>query len=796
MPATPQWKAARNGLVPTNQSATAHADHINQHLVSHNVVPVYKGALKLTPTFSVSLFVNTTQSENEFNDYSQQFTVPGGFTALGRIAVPVRVVGGGADFTVSLVPDDGTGKPNLGTVLAQTRVPASWSAALSAQNGLPSAGPLATADLNPTLATNFISTSPWLGPAGDATGVALNPTVTTSGNFILMLGGATSASVPYVNTAQFLGGFNVASALAQPPLPQATQYGGAAATTNAVVYAGGVTTGSTIVSNVWAASWSPTGGQVGTWSAQAALPALVSSPAMVSFNNTVYVIGGDNGTNSLSTVYRSTVNNGQVGAWVTEVSLPKALQRPMAAVVGNWIVVTGGMATYATPSSASNSTYYTNINADGSLGQQWLTGPNLPVAVFSNFVNWDIVATDSAVVVVGGINSSNAAIGTVQTLAVGVEGPADQWWQASNWRKSASMPITAFMDTNGFWNVFDVDIQHSLIGFVQFLPIHMMSVPLQASLTPGNNYHVVIQMYNDPNDGTNFINLNLSFGAGYADALKRGRGTNGAWSAIFSGDCIPILFYDQSTTGKLWHTWEDITNTGNNPTSNVAVRTTTLVSKQFSLANGFCENTFVSNDPMNANPTFTTGVSSWTPAGCTFTQSNAQTHGGFPFSGLMTPNGVATEPSVTSEQVEYLQPPFSILMGRAHTVVVSGWFYSPTGWATGLSLKASWYDSSGALITTTTGTTTALTAATWTNLSARINTPRYVQTGGGQVSPTTATFVAITISEPGTPAAANTVFFSNVTLTLDYSCTPSVSSVSQISYNNGAWPPTGVVKLY
>ena len=47
-------------------------------------------------------------------------------------------------------------------------------------------------------------------------------------------------------------------------------------------------------------------------------------------------------------------------------------------------------------------------------------------------------------------------------------------------------------------------------------------------------------------------------------------------------------------------------------------------------------------------------------------------------------------------------------------ISASAWFYSPAGWASGAQVDIAWYNSSQVLLTTTTGTVTALPAAAWT----------------------------------------------------------------------------------
>jgi hypothetical protein len=144
----------------------------------------------------------------------------------------------------------------------------------------------------------------------------------------------------------------------------------------------------------------------------------------------------------------------------------------------------------------------------------------------------------------------------------------------------------------------------------------------------------------------------------------------------------------------------------------------------------------------------------------------------------MTPSGVDATVNVTSELIPItaVHPVFS----SAQWYMANGWFYSPTGWAN-MSLSVDWYDRNSTYITTT-NSTVSIAAATWVNLVAAYKPP------------TGASFASINVIEGSTPAAGNTLYFSNVTLTLTNELTTAIAPVAQIVYAN-LCEPTSVVQL-
>lgn len=100
---------------------------------------------------------------------------------------------------------------------------------------------------------------------------------------------------------------------------------------------------------------------------------------------------------------------------------------------------------------------------------------------------------------------------------------------------------------------------------------------------------------------------------------------------------------------------------------------------------------------------------------------------------LMIPDGVTAGVGAISEKCAV--PAGAALTGSAR-------LYCPAGYATGARAQVNWYDSSGGLISTTSGSTVALPAGTWTAVTVSGTAP-----GGARQA-------ALVISFAGTPAAS------------------------------------------
>lgn len=772
----PTWSAAENGF-PTNLEAVDFSTQLNQLLGSHGVTPVYSG----TQIVTAGALTTTTGSDFFWidasiaggvgllttHDVTWPFTMPGGSTTIGRIQAAMRPIGNGADVQVTLYPDSG-GLPNLSSPLVSTVVPASAISNLGASNGLPSAGPMAVAAYN-VLQTGSYINAPWGTASSSAAGLLTTTATAAFGQYLLMIGGTdsnTGSSVANVFTVA-LSATGPAAAVPQPPLPQGLFGAGVTASADTVVVCGGFT-GSAMVNSVYTATWDSNTGIISAWSAQANLPTALDLACVEIWNDsTVYVIGGNTATgvgSPTATVNYATISNGQIQSWKTGPSLPSAMFAAGSAIVGNILIVAGGFT--SSTSAGLTGTYWSVINPDGSLGG-WQTGPSLPVGVGG--INDSMFATDSGVFIMGGASVNGAPptfTKTLQSLSITASGLGT--WQQQQFNGAVlNLPTGGFSNGDGTYTMISFGLVSGGFSNTQILhTVPMVPIPLPVTgLTAGNTYHIMFHQIGG--DSNNYVQLGEVL-ASSSEWLYKDRYSNGPGAARL-GLALLINIYDKTGGGRIIHTWED-PNGANSSAPNLATRTSTLVYDYRGRLLGECEGTQQPQNPMNKNPTFTSGISPWTVSGGTFVQSNVQTHGGFPFSGLLTPNGVSTQAAAFSEQIPAVG-------GNWYTA--NAWLYSTTGYGSVL-LALNWFDANNTFIFNH-FIQTSLVANTWTQI-----------TFSSQAFPGTA-FLNISPAETGTPPASALLYVSNCMV---YPADPNtLASVGEISYGSGLWPPTGVIQL-
>lgn len=548
----PSWQAARAGM-PGDSNATNHATQISQFLATHGVTPVYAGNQIVTPLG----YCGPSNPINWVNlgtfDMDQPFAMPAGATAIGRVTLPLTPVGAGADVTVSLCADSG-GSP--GTAITSTRIPASWLTQLAAAGGLSAAGPLGTA-LSNSVVFGPVTNTAWSQPAVSANGSGTYACPVTSGSYTILLGGwdsTANAAATTVATIQYQGGQAVSGPVPQPPLPKGAWFAMAAATASTVIFAGGIN-GLANLANVWTASWDPDTGSISAWTAQTALPNPVINGGMATWGDFVYVVGGNTANTSASatagTWYASAVN-GQIQSWLPGPSLPAAITNPYVAVVGNWLIAAGGLNSSGT---ALTGCYYTAINADGSPGP-WKAGPSLPVQGYAFSPGWNLMAADSAMVIVSGPQTSSSSVSSyTQALTVSADGPALTWRQEyANVSVLGEFQMAYYQSGNpGEWMTFALHLTNYDATAMDPMPV--ISVPLPASgLTAGATYHLVL--HQDGGDLNDYV-LTPLLPNGEAMAAQTRPATGGAWTPQPSVYSMLAGVWDQAPAGSLLHLQED-----------------------------------------------------------------------------------------------------------------------------------------------------------------------------------------------------------------------------------------------
>lgn len=145
---------------------------------------------------------------------------------------------------------------------------------------------------------------------------------------------------------------------------------------------------------------------------------------------------------------------------------------------------------------------------------------------------------------------------------------------------------------------------------------------------------------------------------------------------------------------------------------------------------------------LNANTGFETDLSSWTGNTGTIARVNTQAHSGS-WSMQLTPNGTSPSPRAESERC-------AVTAGKPYRA--QGWLRCVTSRT--VALNVNWYDASLVYMSTSTNTV-AVTANTWTFVSATFN------------APAGAAFGQLAATVPSTPPASDVLFVDDVALQQD-----------------------------
>ena len=757
-------------------NATQSAAHVNQLLGAHPGQTIYNGAGINTPLHGGQNFTWFNPGQN--TDVSQAFTMSG--TTIGRVQVPLLPVDNGGDVLVTLCPNS-SGSPNINAPIASTRVPAAYLTQVAATTGLTQGGPLATEVNNQTFLTGGLATPSYAPPAIDGGGVSPFSAYTSDSGYLITVGGrqtgGSGLSLPNVATTLYAGGSTINPPVPQPSLPVGLELATPVVCNGSLVVLGGFAAANG--STVYTASWNNATGTVGSWSLQTPLPQVTNKAGGAASGQFVYCVGGITGTSpevNTAAVWMNTVTNGQVGGtWTGLNSLPVAIAAPFSCVINGWLFCIGG------DDNAFNtltSTYYTQIQSDGSIGP-WQTGPVMPTEADAGNVGFNFTVAGDYIICIGGDIAQ-----PVMTLAVTANGPAS-YWRQSDWVNPTgfqSFTVTTVDNGDGSFGVMALQPSGSsvLASTTTMTPVPMISVPLYATgLTNTGTYHIVVQSV-ESESASDYTQIGLIDSAGTgvtpaytASALKSNR-WSGSWSTIASGTCMPMQVYDASIKGRPIHTWREP-----DPQFNVAQNWSSLLYNNMGLMYGAAEMTQQTNVALNANPNFTTGVTPWVAVNASLVQSNAQTHGGFPFSGLLTPVG--------GNQLAYADSGFFPLpqtqYGAAQWVYVTGWFYSPNG-SSHFALQVNWFDSSSNYVQTSSHGTTTLPAATWTQVTQRFQVPANV------------TFGSINPSLSNFPLVTDTLFINNCYAVMTPETVPTLTGVYEVNYSTTAPNvPMGVTQL-
>jgi N-acetylneuraminic acid mutarotase len=148
--------------------------------------------------------------------------------------------------------------------------------------------------------------------------------------------------------------------------------GAASLVTKNYIYILGGNNTRTALNIIQRASFDANGDLSSTWSNVGTLPDSISSMGYVATKSRFYLIGGNNNSRYLSSVYSVPINpDGSLGDFRTETPLPVTREYPVCFVIKDKLYVVGG--------SNSNTVYKATVNKDGTLGS-WTRLSDFPVS--------------------------------------------------------------------------------------------------------------------------------------------------------------------------------------------------------------------------------------------------------------------------------------------------------------------------------------------------------------------------------------------------------------------------------
>lgn len=253
-------------------------------------------------------------------------------------------------------------------------------------------------------------------PVAPLPALLANRDAVVQGDYLYMVGGKNTSEKPsaevYTTQMQTDGSLAAWTSTTRLPTPVYLQ---ATVATQSHIYVIGGWDGSQTRSEVWRAAF--TTGGVGAWEKISNYPNALDLHAAVLINNRIYVVGGWSGTAGLRKVYYAEVQPDGLGEWTAAPDLPIKLFRHSVATYNNVLYVTGGY----DENNAHASVYYAKVNLDGSLSP-WQQTTALPNTRYYHAT----VVHDGRLVVLGGKNDSTE-YNSVYAAAITASGALEAW---------------------------------------------------------------------------------------------------------------------------------------------------------------------------------------------------------------------------------------------------------------------------------------------------------------------------------------------------------------------------------
>lgn len=247
----------------------------------------------------------------------------------------------------------------------------------------------------------------------------LNKAIVTKNRIYLLAGivnGVISTAVytSVINSDGSLGAWTSTTAL------PVAMYGYSIIVVKNRIYLFGGHNGSAALSTIYTTTIN-SDGTLGTWAITTPLPLILNGSLAVMIKNSVYLIGGDNGTTIKSTIYRASIySDGSLGVWENIGSLVSPLSTSLSIVTKNRIYLVGGY----NGVSYNGNIYTALINSDGTFGT-WTSAGSLPGVLTAT----QVIVTKNRVHLLGGNTNGllTGNVSTVYTAPINSDGTLGTW---------------------------------------------------------------------------------------------------------------------------------------------------------------------------------------------------------------------------------------------------------------------------------------------------------------------------------------------------------------------------------
>ena len=176
-------------------------------------------------------------------------------------------------------------------------------------------------------------------------------------------------------------------------------------------------------------------GSVGTWSSAQTFPVTLTGASAVTHRGKIYVVGGD----TTSVYYAQPNSNGSISSWTSTTALPAAIKQAGAVALNGYIYLVGG----AVSSTSQTTVYYAQIMPDGTVGT-WLTNGNALPAARSLL---SVVTLNGYIYAVGGYNGTTDQ-DTTYYAEINPDGSVGPW-STSVWQLPTALSGTVGVAANG-----------------------------------------------------------------------------------------------------------------------------------------------------------------------------------------------------------------------------------------------------------------------------------------------------------------------------------------------------------